>query len=134
MDNFHLFFPRWNDWKLFNREKETLTKLLIIFPFAFTYWDVANFMWETIQGSFKLVCLNIYYYKNILCGSCWLSTFPFKVRQYVYWRWLLTEDDSALKVTQQITFLGLVAYKSVAYKKCLSYWWQWGSYIKVNNF
>ena len=30
---------------------------------------------------------------------------------------LFTEDDSALKVAQQITFRGLVAYKRAAYKK-----------------
>ena len=32
---------------------------------------------------------------------------------------LLTEDDSALKVAQQIMFWGLVAYKPVAYEKSI---------------
>ena len=30
---------------------------------------------------------------------------------------LLSEDDLALKVHQEITFRGLVAYKPIAYKK-----------------
>ena len=30
---------------------------------------------------------------------------------------LLTEDDSALTVSSQVTFRGLVAYKPFAYKK-----------------
>ena len=34
-----------------------------------------------------------------------------------YFIFLFNDDDSALKVTKQITFRGLVTYKPVAYKK-----------------
>ena len=50
---------------------------------------------------------------------------------------LLTEDDSVLKIAQQITFQGLVAYKSVAYislpKKCpyLELFWSAFSHIRI---
>ena len=37
--------------------------------------------------------------------------------EYLDFICLFPEDDSALKVAQQITFRGLVAYKPVAYKK-----------------
>ena len=52
--------------------------------------------------------------------------------EYLDFICLFPEDDSALKVAQQITFRGLVAYKLVAYKKKKVYRKKRNKHLKWN--